>query len=161
MISPEIVRQFFPIAARWVSEMEKAILESGQQLSPQSKKDAEAIGVRRTDDVRIIGLDTLPLPSDPGLRQLAVQTGLLTDRTIGMTFGHGIVIKNGSHGRGLIAHELAHVMQYEKLGGIEAFLKDYIKGSRFSPRLSAWTAGTTGSTNSGSDLPKSMKVFGD
>ena len=127
MISPEIVTQFFPIAARWVSEMEKAILESGQQLSPQSKKDAEAIGVQRTDDVRIIGLDAIPLPSDPGLRQLAVQTGLLTDSTIGMTFGHGIAIRNGSQGRGLIAHELTHVMQYERFGGIEGFLKEYIK----------------------------------
>jgi hypothetical protein len=86
MISPEIVTQFFPIAVHRVSEMEKAILERGQQLLPQSRKDAEAIGVRRTDDVRIIGLDTIPLPSDSGLRQLAVQTGLLTDRTIGMTF---------------------------------------------------------------------------
>jgi hypothetical protein len=60
MISPEIVTQFFPIAVRWVSEMEKAILESGQQLSPQSRKDAEAIGVRRTDDVTDyrVGRDT-------------------------------------------------------------------------------------------------------
>ena len=133
MIPPEIVTQFFPIAVHWVSEMEKAVLESGQRLSPQSRKDAEAIGVRRTDDVRIIWLDAIPLPSDTGLRELAVQTGLLTDRTIGMTFGHGIVIKNGSHGRGLIAHELAHVMQYERFGGIDAFLKEYIKEVAFPP----------------------------
>jgi hypothetical protein len=124
MISPEIVTQFFPIAVHWVSEMEEAVLESGQRLSPQSRKDAEAIGVRRPDDVRIIGLDAIPLPSDPGLRQLAVETGLLTDRTIGMTFGHGIVIRNGSHGRGLIAHELTHVMQYERFGGIDGFLRN-------------------------------------
>jgi hypothetical protein len=79
MISPEIVTQFFPIAVHWVSEMEKTVLESGQRLSPQSRKDAEAIVVRLTDDVRIIGLDAIPLPSDTELRQLAVQTGLLTD----------------------------------------------------------------------------------
>jgi predicted SprT family Zn-dependent metalloprotease len=51
-----------------------------------------------------------------------------------MTFGHGIVIKNGSHGRGLIAHELAHVMQYERFGGIDTFLKEYIKEVSFPPR---------------------------
>ena len=28
-----------------------------------------------------------------------------------MTFGHGIVIKNGSHGRGVIAHELAQAIR--------------------------------------------------
>jgi hypothetical protein len=133
MISSETVTQFFPIAARWVSEMEKAILESGQQLSPQGKKDAAAIGVRRTDDVRIIVVDAIPLPRDSGLLQLAVQSELITDRTIGMTFGHGIVIKNGSQDRRLIAHELAHVMQYERFGGIDAFLKDYIKEVAFPP----------------------------
>jgi hypothetical protein len=47
--------------------------------------------------------------------------------------GHGIVIKNGSHGRGLIAHELAHVMQYERFGGIDVFLKEYIKEVAFPP----------------------------
>src|SRR5260370_34869097 len=106
MISPEIVTQFFPIAVHWVSEMEKAILESGQRLSPQSRKDAEAIGVQRTDDVRIFGLDAIPLPSDPGLRQLALQTGLITHRTIGMTFGHDIVIKNSSPWREHILHKI-------------------------------------------------------
>ena len=50
-----------------------------------------------------------------------------------MTFGHGIVIRNGSHGRGLIAHELTHVMQYERFGGIDGFLKEYIKEVAFPP----------------------------
>jgi predicted SprT family Zn-dependent metalloprotease len=57
-----------------------------------------------------------------------------------MTFGHGIVIRNGSHGRELIAHELAHVMQYERFGGIDAFLKEYIKEVAFprAIRMDRW-----------------------
>jgi hypothetical protein len=126
MITPKIVEQYFPKAVRWVTEMEKAILESGHRLSPARRKDAEAIGVRQPDDVRIIALDNIPLPSDPGLSQLATETGLITIRTVGMTFGHGILLKNGAVDRRLV-HELVHVMQYERFGGIEAFLKEYVQ----------------------------------
>ncbi len=53
MITPEIVEQYFPKALQWATEMEKDILERGQRLPPQSRKDAEPIGIQRIDDVRI------------------------------------------------------------------------------------------------------------
>ena len=133
MITSEIIEQFFPKAVQWVTKMEKAILESGHRLSLARRKDAEAIGVRQPDDVRIIALDNIPLPSDPGLSQLATETGLITDRTVGITFGHGILLKNGAVDRRLVAHELVHVMQYERFGGIEAFLKEYVQEVVFDP----------------------------
>jgi hypothetical protein len=133
MITPVIVEQYFPKAVQCVAEMERAILESGQPLLPQNRKDAETIGVQQSKDVRILVLDGIPLPNDPGLRQLAAETELITDRTAGMTFGHGIVLKKGSIDRRLIAHELVHVMQYERFGGIKAFLKEYVKEVAFPP----------------------------
>lgn len=133
MITPEIVEQYFPKAVQWVTEMEKAILECGQALLPRNRKDAESIGIRRIDDVRIAVFNAIPLPTDPGLRQLAQQTGLISESTGGMTFGHGIALKTGTYNRRLIAHELAHVMQYERFGSIEAFLKDYVKEVAFPP----------------------------
>jgi hypothetical protein len=66
VITPEIVEQYFPKALQWATEMERAILGQGQQLSPQNRKDAEAIGVQRGGDVRILVLDGIPLPNDPG-----------------------------------------------------------------------------------------------
>jgi hypothetical protein len=133
MITPFIVEQYFPKAVQWVAEMERAILESGQPLLPQNRKDAETIGVQQSKDVRILVLDGIPLPNDPGLRQLAAETELITDRTAGMTFGHGIVLKKGSIDRRLIAHELVHVMQSERFGGMKAFLKEYVKEVAFPP----------------------------
>jgi hypothetical protein len=133
MIAPEIVARYFPIAVQWVTEMEKVVLDRGQRLTPENRRDAEAIGIQRIDDVRVVALDTIPLPNDPGLRHLAVETGMITDRTDGITFGHGIVLKKGHRDRRLMAHELVHVMQYEKFGGIEAFLKDYVKEVAFPP----------------------------
>jgi uncharacterized protein DUF4157 len=114
-------------------KMERTILKFGQPLLHQNRKDAEAIGIKRSEDVRILGLDGIPLPNDPGLRQLAAETELITVRTAGMTFGHGIVLKKASIDRGLIAHELVHVMQYERFGVIEAFLKEYVKEVAFPP----------------------------
>ena len=133
MITPETVAQYFPIVVNWVTEMEKAILEQGQRLLIENRRDAEEIGIRRVDDVRIVVLNSIPLPTDPGLKQLVVETELITDKTSGITFGHGIVLKNGAVGRRLIAHELVHVLQYERFGGIEAFLKEYVKEVAFPP----------------------------
>jgi hypothetical protein len=67
---------------------------------------AEAIGIRRVNDVRMVVLEKIPLPNDPGLQHLALGTGLTKDQPAGMTFGHGVVLKNGSYDRRLIAHEL-------------------------------------------------------
>jgi hypothetical protein len=43
------------------------------------------------------------------------------------------VLKKGLYDRRLIAHELTHVMQYERFGGTEAFLKEYVKEVAFPP----------------------------
>jgi hypothetical protein len=40
MITPEIIEQFFPKAVEWVTQMEKAILQSGHRLSAEHRKDA-------------------------------------------------------------------------------------------------------------------------
>jgi hypothetical protein len=50
-----------------------------------------------------------------------------------MTFGHGLVLKAGHFNRHLIAHELGHVLQYERFGGIESFLVAYIPEVVFPP----------------------------
>jgi hypothetical protein len=52
----------------------------------------------------------IPLPDDPELRQLVLQSGLGSSR--GITFGHGIVLKPGAYDRHLIAHELAFLVAY-------------------------------------------------
>jgi Domain of unknown function (DUF4157) len=78
-------------------------------------------------------LNEIPLPNDLELRKLALQSDLITPFTRGMTFGHGIVLKDGLYDRRLIAHELGHVLQYERFGGIEPFLKAYISEVLFPP----------------------------
>jgi hypothetical protein len=127
LLTPEIVSRLFPELVSWVTLLEEEILQKGQPLLSENRRDAEAIGIQQIDAVRVVVVDNLPLPSHSELRLLAVQTGLITPKTAGMTFGHGIVLKNGAYDRWVVAHELTHVRQYERLDGIEPFLKEYVK----------------------------------
>jgi hypothetical protein len=126
MISPEQFDRLFPKAVAWVTETEKAILYTGEGLLPISEDDAKRIGIQRVSEVRILALSTMPVPGDQKLRSVAEQTRLISPLTGGMTFGHGIVVKADHQDRELIAHELVHVLQYERFGGIEGFLKAYL-----------------------------------
>lgn len=67
------------------------------------------------------------LPEERGLRTLAVQTGLLGIRSIGLAVGYGIFIHKDHKAARLVAHELRHVHQYEKAGAIAVFLPNYLQ----------------------------------
>jgi hypothetical protein len=101
-------------------------MEIGQQLSPQGKRDAQAVGLQQIDNVRVMLSNEFRLRDDPELRQLVLKTAFGVSK--GITFGHGIVLKTGDD-RNL----LAHVMQYERHGGIEPFLLAYLPEA-FPPR---------------------------
>jgi Domain of unknown function (DUF4157) len=133
MITSEDVERNMPKAVQWVTQIEQTCMEIGRPLLPQNWRDGETIGIRELAAVRVMVLNEIPLPSDPELRQLAAQSKLVTPTTAGMTFGHGIVLKAGHYNRHLIAHELVHVMQYERFGGIEPFLVAYISEVLFPP----------------------------
>ena len=124
MITSEDVLRNIPKAVQWVTKMEQACMKFGQQLSPQGARDAQAVGVRQIGLVRVMVLSEIPLPSDPELRQFVLQSGL--SGIIGIAAGHGIVLKDGHGDRHLIAHELGHVVQYERFGSIERFLVAYV-----------------------------------
>jgi hypothetical protein len=133
MITFEEVQRNLPKAVQWVTQKEQDCMEMGQPLLPQNRQDGETIGIGELAAVRVMVLNEIPLPSDPELRQLAAQSKLITPTTAGMTFGHGIVLKAGHYNRHLIAHELGHVLQYERFGGIEPFLVAYLPEVVFPP----------------------------
>ena len=55
------------------------------------------------------------------------QEGLISPLTIGLTLRYGIYIRADHWGdRRLVMHELAHTAQYERLGGFEGFLRQYL-----------------------------------
>jgi hypothetical protein len=116
-----------PLACAWAEEQEQLILKKGVGLTEAQMADARRIGVAARERVRLLQVEEIPLPEHPGLRAAAREAGLLTPETAGLTLGYGIFIRSPFwETRKLIVHELVHVSQYEKLGGLEPFLSKYL-----------------------------------
>jgi hypothetical protein len=116
-----------PLAAAWAGEEEQQILRDGVPLSEKEIGDARAIGVQSRDRVRLLRVATMPRPSQPQLKGACDAIDFLTPATRGLTLGHGIFIRSDCwRDPLLVVHELAHVAQYERLGGILPFLRKYL-----------------------------------
>lgn len=117
-----------PIAWWWVSRHRRQILENGRPLSADEQSIAEALGIERRDEIRIWSVNLVPSPGGPLLRWLGRIVGISTHGAKGMALGHGIYLEDAQASRrSLIAHELVHVLQYERLGGTWPFLRDYLR----------------------------------
>ena len=126
-MSSEQFRALLPPACVWAEEQEGHILLEGMPLTAGQMEDAKRIGVAHPQRVRLLAVEEIPLPENPALRAAAEATGLISPLTIGLTLRYGIFIQADSWGeRRLVVHELAHVAQYERLGGFHPFLEKYL-----------------------------------
>jgi hypothetical protein len=127
MISQEQLRMLLPLACAWAQDRERIILRDGVRLSPAQTADAASIGVAHPGKVRLLAVQHVPIPEHPALRAAAEATGLITVGTAGLTLRYGIFIRTDCWGnRRLVFHELVHTLQYERLGGFESFLEQYL-----------------------------------
>jgi len=123
----EALNSVLPKVIGWAEEQEKHILEQGRPLSAAELKDARVMGVAQAGQVRVLAVAQIPSPRDAIVRALSAKAGLNMLGGEGMTLGHGIYVHSGvARQRSLVVHELAHVAQYERLGGIEPFLRQYL-----------------------------------
>ena len=122
-----LIAQVLPEARAYAAGHEAIILANGDPLSDQQIADARRIGVVHPENVRVLATDAIPMPTNVRLRQLMSEHGMTPGNLVGMTFGYGIYVLEPSVGnRHLLMHELAHVAQYERLGGIEPFMQEYM-----------------------------------
>ena len=120
--------RLIPLAAHWAEALELRILREGVPLSETEMADARALGVRQPERVRLLCLASVPMPDDLTLKAAAAAVQFLTPATRGLALRHGIFVRRDCwRERALIAHELAHTAQYERLGGIEPFLRRYLQ----------------------------------
>jgi hypothetical protein len=125
-----LISQFdklLPLAVKWATAVEARILQEGIPLTQESLADARAIGLREPERVRLLALARVPMPDNLTLKAAAAAIQFLTPATRGLTLRYGIFIRQDIWGdRRLVAHELVHTAQYERLGGIEPFLRQYL-----------------------------------
>jgi hypothetical protein len=118
----------------WLRWREARILREGARLTPAQQRLAIVLGVQRAENVRILSLPSVPLPLPRWARVAAENADWLSRHIAGMTLGHGIVLRDdfcqggvGDCDARLLAHELAHVAQFERLGGCYGFLRQYVR----------------------------------
>ena len=117
----------FPHVVDWISYLEKQTQESGRALTPIEFNLAQNVGVAHPEEVRILSVRRIPLPSHPRVKQLARRVGLLNADTGGLTAVYGVIVRRDcANNLRLLAHEFVHVTQYERLGR-EGFLQEYIQ----------------------------------
>lgn len=128
MLTSAALKLILPLACSWAEEQERMILGEGVPLTPSLMADAVRIGVREPERVRMLAVDKVPLPLHPLLRAAAEKTGLISGNTAGMSLRYGIFVRADHWGeRRLVVHELAHTVQYERLGGFPQFLEPYLR----------------------------------
>ena len=116
-----------PLADAWATEEEQMILRDGVSLSEKEVGDARAIGAQSPDRIRLLQVEMIPRPSQPQLKTACDAIDFLTPATRGLTLGYGIFIRSDCwRDRSLIVHELVHIAQYERFGGILLFLRSYL-----------------------------------
>ncbi len=105
-LTPEMFAIVLPMAVKWVEDRQRFIFQHGQKLSSAEQDDAHLAGVQQYANDMV---------------------QLVTPQTAGLTLCHGIFIRLDCQGdRRLLVHEFVHTSQYERLGSIEAFLRQYL-----------------------------------
>lgn len=116
-----------PVAVAWVHRQEHRILAEGMPLGPAQIADARALGIAEPERVRVLCLPQIPLPSGVFVRKLGLWIGTLSTEAVGMSMRYGIYLRTPHRAdRRLLAHELTHTRQYERLGGLRPFLHRYL-----------------------------------
>jgi hypothetical protein len=125
-----LVAQFetlLPLAAEWAAGQEQRILRDGVPLLDNEIVDARIAGIREPGRVRLLKVDSIPSPSHPMLKAACDATNFVPAAPRGLTLHYGIFVRSDCwRDRALIAHELVHTAQYERLGGILPFLREYL-----------------------------------
>lgn len=114
-------------AIDWASDLEAAALESGKELDDSQRIDARLAGVKEPARIRLLIQPAVPVPDDEVLAAANSQVGFITADSPGLTVGYAVFVKEGvPDERRVLVHEFVHVGQYERMGGIEGFLEEYL-----------------------------------
>ena len=131
MIDPKEFDRLTSIAGRWAKSQEAYILQHGAPLTADQMADARQAGVKDPARVRVLVVNRIPLPDNRELAEAARQAQIITDASRGVAIGYGIIIRADSwRNRELLLHQLVHVAQCERSGGLEKFVSEYLDDRR-------------------------------
>ena len=112
-LSKILVGAILPLAIWWVKRGEQQALKNGRGLTKTEKAHAQSIEISDSERIRVLEVDSI-FPFERG------------NFTRGVCYRYGILVRRGCREPELVAHELVHTLQYERLGGIKPFLRAYL-----------------------------------
>jgi len=117
--------------ALWLHEVNAEIYARGEPLSPELHQIAVELGIARIDDIRVLVVDAVPVPTHrPTLYREGERRGLWGPGIAGnaQVFGHGVAVtQEVLDDKGKMAHELMHIRQIERFGAVEDFVVEYLR----------------------------------
>ena len=120
------IDHLFPRALTWFKTVEAEYCGQGRALSLDEIKEAYRLGVAKPEAVRVVILEAFPMPTDRELRAEAQRFGYGGPKEGGRTVGYVIMLKpQVAHNPTVLAHELVHVSQVDRLGR-EGLLRRYL-----------------------------------
>jgi len=126
-VDQDTFEQLLPRAYEWAKKQEEFVLARGTPLGPRHIADARLAGVQDCARVRVLVVDRIPLPDDPALAKAARRMGIISEDTRCMGFGHALIIRvDDWNDRELILHNLVHIAQCERSGGLEQWCRQYL-----------------------------------
>ena len=127
MVDQETFEYLLPLAYQWAKTQEDFVLARGSPLNARHMRDAELAGVQDRRRVRVLVVDRIPLPDNPELAEASKRIGIITNDTRCVGFGHALIIRvDAWNDRELILHNLAHIAQCERCGGLEQWVHQYL-----------------------------------
>ena len=115
----------------FANECQDEIMSKGRNLTADELAIAKMLNIKSHGKIRILVVEDIPRSLNPVLNELCDKLGFINNeegkQTRGITFGNGIYTRKGiTKPFQNIVHELVHVSQYEKLGGIKEYMAQYI-----------------------------------
>lgn len=112
----------------WSEQWQAHILKHGAPLDNDQIQDAVCVGVAAPEKVRVLEVPNIPMPHQRILYSTLIKSNIFSFDACGLTLEYGIFIKIGGLPPGYwLTHELAHVAQYERLGGLAGCLPQYLE----------------------------------
>jgi len=132
-INPQQFEELLSAAVKWVAEQEAVVLEKGEALNKTELDYARRIGIVHPENVRLLKVPSFPMPTEPILKMAMESLEVQSSNIVGLTLRYAVFIKedwwrqqNYQKPLEFVVHELVHTHQYERLGGIEPYLRQYL-----------------------------------
>lgn len=127
-ITPILLTFALPLATAYAEEQETIVLRDGTPLTDTQCADAYLAGVKEPGRIRMLQVAAIPVPTQPVLAKANEYVGMIGPHSTTMTYGYAVMIRTDRWSeRAALVHELVHVAQYERFGGITPFLKAYLQ----------------------------------